>query len=194
MVRGKRSPISSPTTQAQYHPLAVDETAQPGHTYFYRLIARNEAGVSRQSKLVGPVVIRCRTLVDELRNLSLTYRKGGKLELKYNDARNFKEDCHRLCGEPVRWIAYKVPGRITAMRVYAFGEKDDPELEFRSGQDMRQGEKLAAQPQDFYAGKEMYNFRWPRIYTLNEFPDDGSSVTIGFQKEAQIGRVEIEYQ
>ena len=32
---------------AQYHPLAVDETAKPGETYHYQLVARNEAGESK---------------------------------------------------------------------------------------------------------------------------------------------------
>jgi len=40
----------------------------------------------------------------------------------------------------------------------------------------------------------MYNFHWPRLYTLGAVPGDSSAVTIRFQKETQISRVEIEYQ
>ena len=128
---------------SQYHPLAVDESVQPGGTYWYMLAARNEAGESTSS-IYGPVKIRCRTLVDELNNFSRTYRSGGKLEVKSNDARNFKEDFYRMAGSAGAWMAYKVQGPIVAVRVYAFGDKEAPDLEFRSGTDPEAGEKLTA--------------------------------------------------
>jgi hypothetical protein len=179
---------------AQYHPLAVDEFAQPGGSLCYRLIARNEAGLSKPSAVFGPLKIRCGTLVDELRNLSHTYRKNGKLELRNNDARNYKEDCHRLWGGPGAWIAYAVAGRITAARVYAFGEQGDAALEFVAGSDGGKGDAVTSRTQDFYAGKDMYNFHRPRLYTLDALSGNGSTLTIRFQKETQISRVEIEYQ
>ncbi len=177
----------------QYRPLAVDEFTQVGRTYHYRLIARNEAGASKPSKAFGPVKIRCHTLVDELPNMSLTYRSGGKPEFRSNEARNFKEDCHRLRGVSGDWIAYQITGKIIAVHVYAFGAQDEPGLEFRAGNGGK-GEVLPATAQDFFAGKGMYNFHWPRLYTLTALPGDGSSVSILFQKETQISRVEIEYQ
>ncbi len=179
---------------APYRPLAVDEFAEPGRSYCYRLLARNEAGRSAPSKVVGPLTIRCRTLVDELSNLSRTYRQGGKPELRSNDARNYKEDYHRLWGAPGAWITYRVPGRIIAARIYAFGDQGEPALEFLAGSEPGKGQRLTARAQDFYAGKEMYNFRWPRLYTLEGVPGDGSALTIQFRKDTQISRVEIEYQ
>ena len=99
---------------------------------------------------------RCSTLVDQLKNLSRTYRQSGKLELRSNDARNYKEDCHRLWGAPGAWIAYQVPGRITAARIYAFGEQGEPALEFLAGsQRGGKGNPLAPHTQDFFAGKEL---------------------------------------
>jgi mannan endo-1,4-beta-mannosidase len=177
----------------QYRPLAVDEFTEVGKAYHYRLIARNESGASKPSKVFGPVKIRSRTLVDEMRNMSLIYRSGGKPELRSNDARNYKEDCHRLRGMAGDWIAYQVTGKIVAVRVYAFGAQDEPGLEFRAGNDGK-GEVLAAKITDYYAGKEMYNFKWPRLYSLSALPGDAASVTIHFQKETQIARVKIEYQ
>jgi len=138
--------------------------------------------------------MRCRTLVDELPNLSRTFRKGGKLELRSSDARNYKEDCHRLWGAPGAWIAYHVPGRVIAARVYAFGEQGEPALEFLAGSEPGKRQALTASTQDFYAGKEMYNFHWPRLYTLDGVPGDGSALTIQFRKDTQLSRVEIEYR
>ncbi|HEY5912856.1 MAG TPA: hypothetical protein VJA21_19870 [Verrucomicrobiae bacterium] len=178
----------------QYHPLAVDESAVPGQSYWYRLLARNPAGVSRPSNTYGPVDIRCRTLVDEFSNLSRTYRKGGSLELKSNDARNYKEDCHRILGGASAWVAYHVPGRMVSARVYAFGERGEPVLEFRSGSEGGQGSVIPAKTQDFFAGKDMYNFRLPRLYTIDALSGANSDLLIEFKNETQIGRVEIEYE
>ena len=179
---------------ASYRPLAADEFTQAGQTYFYRLVAQNEAGASKPSKVLGPVKIRCRTLVDEFQNTFLIYRKEGKIELKSNDARNYKEDCHRLWGAPGMWIAYQITGKIKAVRVYAFDEKGEAGLAFHSGNDGAKGAKLTARSETFYAGKELYNYRAPRLYTLDALSGDVSGLSIAFEKETQISRVEIEYE
>lgn len=178
----------------QYRPLAVDEFTQAGKTYFYRLLAANEAGASKPSDVVGPVKLRCRTLVDELRNTFLIYRQHGKIELRSNDARNFKEDCHRLRGEPGAWIAYQITGRIGTVRVYAFDEKGEAGLQFHAGVDGAKGTKLAARSEVFFAGKDMYNFRVPRLFTLTDFPANTAGLSLVFEKETQIGRLEIEFE
>ena len=179
---------------ASYRPLAADEFTQVGQTYFYRLVAQNEAGASKPSKVFGPVKMRCRTLVDEFQNTFLIYRKDGKIELKSNDARNYKEDCHRLWGAPGMWIAYQITGKIKAVRVYAFDEKGEAGLNFHAGVNGGKGEKLAARSETFYAGKELYNYRAPRLYTLDSLPGDASGLSIAFEKETQISRIEIEYE
>jgi hypothetical protein len=179
---------------AQYRPLGVDEFAQPGESYSYRLLARNEKGMSKASEAFGPVTIRCRTVVDELANLSRTYRNKGKLELKSNDARNYKEDCHRVAGGAGAWLAYHVTGQIAGVRVFVFGEKDEPGLQFRAGNEGGKGELLAARTEDYYAGKEMYNLRPPRLYQLTALPGGLSDIVIEFTKDSQISRIEIEYR
>src|SRR5262249_7433321 len=117
-----------------------------------------------------------------------------KIELRSNDARNYKEDCHRLSGAEGAWIAYHAPHSIVAVRVWAFGDKQLPELEFYARDDANKRQKLESHTEDYYAGKEMYNFHRPRLYTLDALPDGKSNVTIQFTRDAQIGRVEIEYQ
>ncbi len=177
-----------------YRPLAIDEFTQAGQAYFYRLVAQSEAGASKPSKNFGPVKMRCRTLVDEFQNTFLIYRKEGKLEVKSNQARNYKEDCHRLWATNGSWIAYQITGRIKAVRVFAFDEKGEAGLAFYSGHDGANGDKLEARSETFYAGKELYNYRAPRLYTLNVVPGDASGLSIVFEKETQISRVEIEYE
>jgi hypothetical protein len=138
--------------------------------------------------------MRCRTLVDEFSNLSRTYRSKGKLELKSNDARNYKEDCHRLAGAAESWVAYQVTGAVRAIRLYAFGDQEAPELVFRTGHEGGKGQILMAQTQDYYAGKEMYNLKWPRLYTVSAVPAGTSEFLIEFRNPAQLSRLEIEYE
>ncbi|MGC3956736.1 MAG: hypothetical protein QM813_01855 [Verrucomicrobiota bacterium] len=170
----------------QYQPLAVDEFTQVGRTYFYRLIAHNEAGASQPSQVLGPVTIRCRTVVDEFKNTFQIYRKDGKMELRSNDARNYKEDCHRLWGAPGAWIAYQVTGKIRTVRVYAFDEKGAAGLNFYAGVGGTNGLKLPSQSETFFAGKELYNYRAPRFYTVARVPDEASGLSIAFEQETQL--------
>jgi len=179
---------------AQYRPLAVDGFAEPGQTYSYRMIARNERGLSKPSRTFGPVSIRCRTIVDELVNLSQTYRSKGKLELRSNEARNFKEDCHRLAGAPGAWVAYHVTGQISGVRVFAFGEKAEPGLQFRAADEGGKGEVLPVKTKDYYAGKEMYDLRPPRLYQIESARPGISDLVIEFTKDTQISRIEIDYR
>lgn len=178
----------------QYRPLAADEFTRAGQAYFYRLVAQNEAGMSDPSRAFGPVKMRCRTLVDEFQNTFLIYRKDGKMELKSNDARNYKEDCHRLWGAPGAWVAYQITGKIKAARVFAFDEKGEAGLNFYAGVNGAKGNQLPARSEVFFAGKELYNYRAPRRYTLDTLPNDVSGLSIAFEKETQISRIEIEYE
>ena len=97
--------------QVQYRPLFVDESLQPGKSYHYRVIARNSSGVSEPSNVVGPVHVTHRTLVDELWNDSRIFVKEGNLRFVENEARKFKEDCHRLAGQSNSAVIYHAPGR-----------------------------------------------------------------------------------
>lgn len=178
----------------QYHPLTVDEFTQTGRAYFYRLLACNEAGTSEPSKIFGPLTMRCRTLVDEFQNSFLIYRKDGQTELRSNDARNYKEDCQRLWGTNGAWIAYQVTGKIKAVCVSAFDEKGEAGLGFYAGVGGTNGVKLPARSETFFAGKELYNYRAPRLYTLDTIPNDASGLSIAFEKETQLSRVEIEFE
>ena len=84
----------------QYRPLFHDAGAVPGERYWYRVAARNSAGESEPSNVVGPVRVECRTLVDECRDLSLTATTTGTVLPASENARMVQEDCHRLALQP----------------------------------------------------------------------------------------------
>jgi hypothetical protein len=52
----------------QYFPLFNDRDATIGKTYFYKLIAKNQIGNSEPSKIVGPVKVESKALIDDMEN------------------------------------------------------------------------------------------------------------------------------
>ena len=121
----------------QYHPLYADETACPLYSYAYRVLARNSTGLSDPSNVIGPVKIDHHTLVDELANDSRIFLRQGKLTFRQNEARKFREDCHRLSGEPGSAIVYHAASGIRRVRVFAFSQSDKPGLGFGTSFDAR---------------------------------------------------------
>ena len=69
---------------AQYRPLFCDESAPKGK-WFYRVRARNEAGTSEPSNIVGPVKVTRATLVDELADFSKMSAHQGAIRLETHD-------------------------------------------------------------------------------------------------------------
>ena len=69
-------------SSVQYCPLFADESA-PGGEWFYRVLAKNSAGVSKPSNVVGPVTVTHDTLVDNLADFSKVQARQGDLEIQY---------------------------------------------------------------------------------------------------------------
>jgi hypothetical protein len=180
--------------QVQYRPLFADESAQPGKTYHYRVIARNSSGVSEPSNVVGPVRVTHRMLVDELWNDSRIFLKEGNLQFTENQARKFKEDCHRLAGQAKSAIIYRAPGGIAAVRVLLFSQSDQPAIRISFSEDGRKfGPVETAVTRTETYGEQAYGF-WKALRYLASPTDPGDDyVRIEFLTEAQVSRVEIDH-
>jgi hypothetical protein len=193
--------------QVQYRPLFVDESVRPGGRYFYRVIARNASGSSEPSNVVGPIQATHRTLVDELWNDSRIFLKEGKLAFAQNEARKFKEDCHRLAGVATSSVAYYVPGGIRAARAFLFTQSDQPAVRMLFSKDGKTFEPVEATTQGITThGEDAYGFWKARVCSVpaRAYPSadkitpdgvttNGSYVKIEFLTEAQLSRVEIDY-
>jgi mannan endo-1,4-beta-mannosidase len=188
--------------QVQYRPLLVDEALVPGKTYYYRVAACNPAGVSEPSNVVGPVQVTHRTLVDELWNDSRIFMKEGNLRFAQNEARKFKEDCHRLAGQAKSAIIYYAPGGIGAVRVFLFSQSDQPALRILFSQDGRKftpAESKVVTTATY--GGDAYGFWKAQLCSapagaqnLSPLPTTNSDyVKIEFLGEAQLSRVEIDH-
>lgn len=106
----------------QYRPLLNDESAEPGEAYYYRVIARNEAGVSPPSNVAGPASASSRTRVDEGRDLTCLAAASGGVELATGDDRRTAEDMHRIALSAGGKVAYEASAPIAAWRVVAYRE------------------------------------------------------------------------
>lgn len=177
-----------------HRPLFNDRGVSIGQSYYYRVRARNFAGQSAPSNIVGPVAVQHLTLVDELINFGVMFNRNQRVTLQTENARAFKEDAHRLKGEAGGEIIYYTPAAMSSVRVYFFSNTPDTSLELRASVDGSQFDSLAVETRNYYAGKADYNYAQPLLVSASALPAETRYVKIRFRKEAQIGRVEISYK
>lgn len=108
-----------------YRPLFVDESARPGQSWCYRVVAKNASGESPPSNVIGPVLIRYGCLIDELESLRKAHghSPGLKLDNTFNGI--FAEYLYRANGEPDDAIVYRSPGPIKHVRLFVWSEPVD---------------------------------------------------------------------
>ena len=178
----------------QYRPLYADDSAKLGASYYYRVVARNRTGASGPSNAVGPVKIEHRTLIDEFRNDSRIYLKQGKVQFRENDARKFKEDCHRLAGERDTGVVYRTVDGIGEARffVYTLANERDVAIAFsKDGTNYEPAEPTVHVTTTY--GGSLYGFMKSALYAAKPSATGYRFVKVTFQTDAQIGRVEIEH-
>ncbi|HPD28654.1 MAG TPA: hypothetical protein PLL20_01570 [Phycisphaerae bacterium] len=180
--------------QVQYQPQFIDESACPGKTYRYRVIARNHAGCSGPSQAGSPVRISHRTLVDELRNDSQIFVKQGRLHFRQNEARKFKEDCHRLSADPDSAVIYHTHGCMSAVRLFVYSQAEPKDIQIAFSADCKEFKPVEPDVQRTTTfGERVYGFWKADLYTAKPKGNDCRFVKIVFKTDAQLGRVEVEY-
>ncbi|MEN6424187.1 MAG: hypothetical protein ABFE13_02400 [Phycisphaerales bacterium] len=180
--------------QVQYRSLFADTSVQPGRQYRYRVIARNSSGSSEPSNVVGPVRVTHRTLVDELWNDSRIFLKEGKLAFAENEARKFKEDCHRLAGIAKSAVVYRAPGGIGEVRAFVFTQSDQPVVRILFSKDSQKFEPVdVAVASTRVQGEDAYGSWKAQLCSAKPGTAGGDYVKIEFAAEAQLSRVEIDH-
>jgi mannose/cellobiose epimerase-like protein (N-acyl-D-glucosamine 2-epimerase family) len=178
----------------QYRPLFCDETVTPGLQYWYRVVARNEAGASAPSEAFGPVTVEHRTLVDEVSSDARIFVKEGRLEFRSDGARRFKEDAHGFEGEVDAAAIYRTDGPQAGGRVYAFAERATDHLGFavsRNGTEFQSFEPLV---QMLAVGDAAtYGYWLPVVYRLDGLPKGTRFLRIGLRRGIRVTRVELDH-
>jgi mannan endo-1,4-beta-mannosidase len=107
-------------TRVQYRPLFNDDAAEVGRTYWYRVRAHNNAGVSESSNAVGPVRAEHRTVVDEGQDLSRVATTTGDVQLSTGEDRRRREDMHRIALAAGGAVTYRVAGPVHSWKAIFF--------------------------------------------------------------------------
>ena len=181
-------------TRVQYRPLFADESAEPGKSYYYRVLAKNVAGSSAPSNVVGPVRVEGRTIVDELSDFSRLHAREGALTLETKNARPYKEDAHRLKGGPDAWVVYRAPGQLNYAKVLTFMEGDGRDFEFYVSRDGATFTKAEARVSRFPTEVNPYGYKLPVQYELLNAAPGSRFLKISFRADAQISRVELRHE
>jgi hypothetical protein len=198
--------------ETQYQPLFNDHSAIPGEKYWYRVVAKNSAGQSAPSNVVGPVIPDCRTLVDECRDLSLTNSTVGNLMLATENARTVQEDCHRIALDRDAAIVYRTNGPIANWRIFLFARDQNTRLDFSLSRDGKTFETVECRQQAFPSTQTVYGYLVPILLTGTNTMKDATHLKIARSKDAinsqtqpdsdkstttespvQIARVEIDF-
>ncbi len=177
----------------QYRPLYNDTGIEIGEDYYYRVTAENSAGRSEPSNIVGPVYVSYKTLVDEMQDWRFIHEHSGELSLEIKQARNFKEDAHRLRGQNGDWIVYKVEAPINSWKVYSFFPDNVSDYKFSLSADDKNFERIEFVREDYFAGKGEYDYHKPVLYKAVCTKKDAKYLKIEYASEAQISCVEIKY-
>ena len=179
---------------AQYRPLFCDETVTPGRQYWYRVVARNEAGASAPSEPFGPVTVEHRTLVDELSSDARIFLAQGRLEFRSDNARKFKEDAHGMEGDGDAAAVYRTDGPLASGRVYAFAERAGSHLAFAVSRNGTEFEAFEPRVQTIAAGDAAtYGYLLPVVYRLDGLPKGARFLRIGLRRGIRVTRVELDH-
>ncbi|AOS44787.1 hypothetical protein Verru16b_01856 [Lacunisphaera limnophila] len=115
---------------APYTPLFCDTTAAPGGTYYYRVLARNNGGVSAPSNLIGPLQPDRHWLVDDLFDETAWDASSTNLQITKAYAHDaYLEDIaiiHRRDPAQSGRLVYRLPGPVRSFTLTAFDSETPP--------------------------------------------------------------------
>ena len=176
-----------------YQSMFADKTVEIGKQYYYRVIAKNAAGKSSPSNRVRSKKIIHLTLVDELYDSRHFYTCEGQLEFKTNNARQTKEDFHRLAGEKDACIVYNVPRDIICFKLYTFFPDTVVDLKFYASDNGGDFTEIMPNRTDYFSGAGDYDYFKPVLYEAERLPNYSKFLKIEYQTNNEIARVEIKY-
>jgi hypothetical protein len=180
-------------TAVQYRPLFVDTGAGDG-TYYYRVRARNRAGTSEPSNVVGPVNGNHGVLVDEMEDFSKMFAHDeGALELATRNCRQAKEDAHRVAGKAGARLVYQFPSRMSGFKIFAFFPHEVADLKFSASVNGHTFQDISAAKEVCFQGAGDYHYWESVMYSAEKLPEGTKFLMLEFTGETQIGRVELRF-
>ena len=177
-------------TYTQYRPQFADETV-PAGKWYYRICARNEAGLSGASKVAGPVRVKTATLVDEMADITQMYLRQGDWKQATHDCRSTREDAHRAAGMAGSLLTYRLPAPIQSFRVFAYFPQEAHEVKFSISNDGQNFQEVVVQKETYPRGSGDYDYWQPVEFHAEK--TGGTFLRLELTGETQLGRVEISH-
>lgn len=182
----------SDETAVSHRPLFVDTTAKVG-SWFYRVRAVNAAGASEPSRVVGPVSMRARVMVDEMADDRLWQARHGALSFRTREARQAKEDAHRLEAQAGSSVTYRVEGGLRSGQADVFFPKEVVDPRVLVSVDDREYREVRLSKETFDAGGGDYAYWRPARYRFELGKGKAGFVRFEFGATTQVGRIEMTY-
>lgn len=188
-------------TAVQYRPLFNDAAVTKGE-WFYRVRARNAAGISEPSNVAGPVNVQYATMVDEFSGPSRSCNPAGEFEFKFRNCRTVKEDATRLAGHKGTSFVCKLPARVRACRLYVFFPASVVDFRFLVSKPKEDENRRASDAEFaevpcvkkiFFSGAGEYGYWKPVLFTCTPDAPGPCLLKIEFPAEAEIARIEIDH-
>ncbi len=173
-----------------------DESAKIGETYYYRVVALNEAGKSSPSNIVGPIEVNFLTRVDYAKNL-MALESFKNLEIITGDYRSYKEAFSRIHGNKKSEGSYIIPGKFKELRLYSFESSNKPNIVLYVSEDGKAYKKVKFDVSEYKLVEKNYDYLVPRKYIVKASKIDVPEVNyIKFKASDTIDivRAELEYQ
>lgn len=179
-----------------------DTTAVSGESYYYRVTAKNSAGESAPSAVVGPVVAK-HVIQDEMRNFSKLYSHTTDLEYESRDPDAFGGDVSRmkaLATDDRQSVQYAIPllengtpAKVLSVKVegYVAGANGDQNFSLSASTD---GTAFTPVKTDVAESGGTWK---KRVYTASELADGVKLLQIDYptaSASGQLGKVVIEYE
>lgn len=179
--------------EVAYRPLFADDNITVKEKYFYRVKAKNGAGISKPSNAIGPLTSAQKYIIDELQDLRFVDSVKGELQKIYKNSDKARGDINRMRGKPGTELIYRVFGEIKSMKVWTFFSKPAPDFSFLSSIDGEKFETLQVKRTDFYKKRPNYTDYYPVEYLARKIPAGSQFLKIIFHADAEISRAEIFY-
>lgn len=182
----------------QYAPLFHDDSAEPGRSYLYRVLARNEAGSSEPSNIVGPVAVAHRTLVDDCADATLAAQTAGNVTPSTGEDRRRREDVHRLAIGSGGSVVYEVAAPIASWRAVVYRDSTSSELTAEHSADGEQWTAAAVTARTLGGAGGDYRYLYQQEVASAELPPGARFLRLSVAHAAdtshvELSRIEIRY-
>lgn len=182
-----------------YAPLFNDDSAEPGQTYFYAVVAHNSSDSSEPSNSVGPVNVIERTFVDNCLDTSKLASSEGDVQFATGDDRKTREDSHRIKLAPHSSITYQVDAAIDSWTADVYFSDDAAQLKVSASADGKNFETCEFDAEEMSKAKNDYNYLRFVLLSGDQLPPNAKFLRLEFDSptesklSAQLGRIAIRY-